>query len=70
MRKQHRHRMIRGTSLLRVVGILLLAARNTALHASHFITHFAVSSDGHTTSASSISHGEGGVLEDVDSDDF
>jgi hypothetical protein len=43
------------------------------LHASHVITHFAVSSDGHTTSASaasSISHGEGGVLEDVDSDDF
>jgi hypothetical protein len=73
MHKQHRHRMIRGTSVLRVVGLLLLAARNTALHASHIITHFAVSSDGHTTSAStasSISHGEGGVLEDVDSDDF
>lgn len=51
--------------------IAVMNTRQDAARRSSQFSQFAVSSDSHVTSASSsISHGQGGVLEDVDSDDF
>jgi hypothetical protein len=54
-----------------MIMMTVMNARQDAASRSPQFSQIAVSSDSHVTSeSSSISHGQGGVLEDVDSDDF